>query len=65
MLVLSIDDQLTSKLQQRAASAKMSVEAYTQELLSQAIEEEDDLDLALEERQRDGQDLSTGEVRGS
>lgn len=63
MIVLHVNDDLSARLEQRAASAKMSVETYTHELLKQAIEEEDDLDLAIEEHRLGGPTFSTDEVR--
>ncbi len=53
MVVLEINEELSAKLEQMAASAHMSTEAYAQELLKQAVEEADDLDLAVEEYRRE------------
>ncbi len=54
MIVLRIDKDLSARLERQAVLSGMSAEAYTQELLKQAVEEADDLDLAVEEYRRDG-----------
>ena len=63
MVVLQINEELSARLEQMAASAHMSTEAYAQELLKQAVEEADDLDLAIEEHRRDDTTLSLEEVK--
>ncbi len=63
MIVLHVEETLSERLEQMAASAGMGVEAYTHELLRQAVEEADDLDLAIEESERDPTTYTAEEVR--
>ncbi len=62
MTVLHVSEHLSAKLKQRAARAGMSPEAYTHELLEQAVEEADDLDLALDEHRQGGRTYSSDEA---
>ncbi len=63
MIVLHINEDLSSRLEQKAASAGMSAEAYAHELMQQAVEEADDLDIAFEEYQQGGKTYSQEEVK--